>query len=181
MIRVLGAVLFGLISLGATVSASAASCPALLDHKLRTFDGREVNLCDYADRPVLVVNTASRCGFTLQFGKLQTMYEQYKDKGLMVIGFPSNDFRQELATSKEAGEFCLANYGVKFPMMELSSVKGAAANPLFRQLAKAAGEEPGWNFHKYLIAPGGKSVYSFSTRTEPDSKAVLGKLEPMLK
>ncbi|MCC7549115.1 MAG: glutathione peroxidase [Burkholderiales bacterium] len=181
MIRVLGVFLFGLISLAAAPSASAASCPALLDQKLRTFDGRELNPCDYADRALLVVNTASRCGFTPQFGKLQSLYTRYKDKGLMVIGFPSNDFRQELATSKEAGEFCLANYGVTFPMMELSSVKGAAAHPLFRQLAKATGEEPGWNFHKYLIAPGGKSVYSFSTRTEPDSAAILGKLEPMLK
>jgi len=181
MRRLLALFLFGLISLGAAAHASAASCPALLDHQMRTFDGRELNLCDFADRPVLVVNTASRCGFTPQFTKLQAMYQRYQDKGLVVIGFPSNDFRQELATSKEAGEFCLVNYGVKFPMMELSSVKGAAANPLFRQLAKATGEEPGWNFHKYLIAPGGKSVYSFSTRTEPDAGAIVGKLESMLK
>lgn len=179
--QIFGKLLFGLVALTLAASAFAASCPALLDHKVRTFDGKEVNLCDYAERPVLVVNTASRCGFTPQFTKLQAMYEQYKDRGLVVIGFPSNDFRQELATSKEAGEFCLVNYGVKFPLMELSSVKGAAANPLFRQLAKATGEEPGWNFHKYLIAPGAKSVYSFSTRTEPDAGAIVGKLEPMLK
>ncbi len=173
--------LLGLMSLVTAASVSAASCPALLDHRMRTFDGKEVNLCDYADRPILVVNTASRCGFTPQFGKLQTMYERYQGKGLMVIGFPSNDFRQELATSKEAGEFCLANYGVKFPMMELSSVRGESANPLFQGLAKATGEEPGWNFHKYLIAPGGTSVHSFSTRTEPDAAAIIGKLKPMLK
>jgi glutathione peroxidase len=153
----------------------------LLDHRVRSFDGREVDLCDYADRAVLVVNTASRCGFTPQFTKLQSMFEQYKDKGFIVLGFPSNDFRQELATSKEAGEFCLANYGVKFPMMELSSVKGDGANALFKGLAKATGEEPGWNFHKYLIAPGARGVYSFSTRTEPDSNAIVGKLKPMLK
>jgi len=169
------------VALSAVGSASAAACPALLDHRVRSFDGREVNLCDYADRAVLVVNTASRCGFTPQFSKLQSMFEQYKDKGFIVLGFPSNDFRQELATSKEAGEFCLANYGVKFPMMELSSVKGDGANALFKGLAKATGEEPGWNFHKYLIAPGARAVYSFSTRTEPDSNAIVGKLKPMLK
>lgn len=173
--------LFGLIVLTTAASVWAASCPALLDHRMRTFDGKEVDLCDYADRPVLVVNTASRCGFTPQFGKLQALYDQYQDKGLMVIGFPSNDFRQELATSREADEFCLVNYGVKFPMMELSSVRGQAANPLFRELVKATGEEPGWNFHKYLIAPGGKSVTSFSTRTEPDAAAITRKLAPMLK
>jgi glutathione peroxidase len=172
---------FFLVALGAAGSASAAACPALLDHRVSSFDGREVDLCDYADRAVLVVNTASRCGFTPQFSKLQTMFEQYKDKGFVVLGFPSNDFRQELATSKEAGEFCLTNYGVKFPMMELSSVKGDGANALFKGLAKATGEEPGWNFHKYLIAPGARNVYSFSTRTEPDSNAIVGKLKPMLK
>ena len=177
----LAKLLFGLVALTTAASVWAASCPALLDHRMRTFDGKEVDLCDYADRPVLVVNTASRCGFTRQFGKLQAMYEQYQDKGLLVIGFPSNDFRQELATSREAGEFCLANYGVKFPMMELSSVRGEAANPLFRELAKATGEEPDWNFHKYLIAPGGKSVTSFPTRTEPDAAAITRKLAPMLK
>ncbi len=179
--HVLERLMFALVALAWAGVASAASCPALMDHRMRTFDGREVNLCDYADRAVLVVNTASRCGFTPQFSKLQSMFEQYKDKGFVVLGFPSNDFRQELATSKEAGEFCLTNYGVKFPMMELSSVKGDGANALFKQLAQATGEEPGWNFHKYLIAPGGKSVYSFSTRTEPDSGAIAGKLKPMLK
>lgn len=162
-------------------SAFAVPCPALLDHRFKTVQGKEVNLCEFAQRPILVVNTASRCGFTPQFTKLQAMYQEYQAKGLMVLGFPSNDFRQELATNEEVDEFCLVNYGVTFPMMELSSVKGGSANPLFRQLAKATGTEPGWNFHKYLIAPGGTEVYSFSTRTEPDAAEVMAKLRLMMK
>jgi glutathione peroxidase len=130
---------------------------------------------------VLVVNTASRCGYTPQFSKLQAIYDQYKDKGLVVLGFPSNDFRQELATNKEVGEFCQVNYGVAFPMMEMSSVKGGSANAFFKELAGSTGVEPGWNFHKYLIAPGGKQVYSFSTRVEPDASELMSKLKPMLR
>lgn len=162
-------------------TALGAACPKLLDHRVRDLMGKEVDLCQYADRAVLVVNTASRCGYTPQFSKLQALYDQYKDKGLVVIGFPSNDFRQELASNQEVAQFCQVNYGVKFPMMEMSSVKGAAANPLYRDLAKTTGTEPGWNFHKYLIAPGGKEAYSFATRVEPDGGEVMGKLRTMLK
>jgi glutathione peroxidase len=161
--------------------ALAGACPTLLDHRFKTVQGADVDLCQYADRAILVVNTASRCGFTPQFTKLQGLYDQYKDKGLVVVGFPSNDFRQELASNKEVGEFCLTNYNVKFPMMEMSSVKGAGANPLFKQLAGRTGQQPGWNFHKYLISPGGKEVYSFATSTQPDAAEVMQKLKPMLK
>lgn len=159
----------------------AGTCPALLDRTFKTVQGQEVDLCDYSDRAILVVNTASRCGFTPQFSKLQALYDQYKDRGLVVIGFPSNDFRQELASNQEVGEFCLVNYGVKFPMLELSSVKGSGANALFKDLTKATGQAPGWNFHKYLIAPGGAAVYSFDTGTQPDAGEVMAKLKPMLR
>jgi glutathione peroxidase len=162
-------------------TAFGAACPDLLDHKFKTVMGKEVDLCQYSDRAILVVNTASRCGYTPQFSKLQALYDRYKDQGLVVIGFPSNDFRQELASNQEVGEFCQVNYGVEFPMMEMSSVKGGGANPLFKELARSTGVEPGWNFHKYLIAPGGKQVYSFATRVEPDAAEVMGKLKPMLK
>jgi len=164
-----------------STTAFAGACPALLDRTFKTVHGQDVNLCDYSDRAILVVNTASRCGFTPQFSKLQAMYDRYKDQGLVVIGFPSNDFRQELATNQEVGEFCVVNYGVKFPMVEKSSVKGPGANPLFKDLSRATGQEPGWNFHKYLIAPGGAAVYSFGTSTQPDANEVLAKLKPMLK
>jgi glutathione peroxidase len=161
--------------------AAAAECPSLLDHRYTTLQGGTVNLCDFADGPILVVNTASKCGFTPQFEKLEGMYKKYKDKGLMVVGFPSNDFRQELATNQEIGAFCLLTYDVQFPMIEKSAVTGEAAEPLYKQLREATGQSPTWNFHKYLIAPGAKQVYSFATRVEPDSPEIMGKLLPLLK
>jgi len=163
------------------VPAAASECPRLLDHKFRTLQGAEVNLCDYADRAILVVNTASKCGFTPQFAKLEDLYQKYKDRGLMVVGFPTNDFRQELATNKEIGEFCALTYQVDFPMIEKGSVVGADADPLFKQLTETTGQPPKWNFHKYLITPGAKRVYSFNTRVEPDAPEVMAKLTPLLK
>jgi glutathione peroxidase len=156
--------------------ASAKECPQLLNHEYRTLQGGVVNLCDYADRTILVVNTASKCGFTPQFAKLEEMYRTYKDKGLMVVGFPTNDFNQELATNKEIGEFCVLTYNVNFPMVEKSSVVGIAADPLLKQLTAATGQAPRWNFHKYVITPGAARVYSFNTRVEPDAPEIMDKL-----
>ena len=102
-------------------------------------------------------------------------------RGLVVLGFPSNDFNQELATNKEIAEFCKLTYFVEFPMIEKGSVTGPGANAFFKQLAVATGASPQWNFHKYLIAPDGKTVHSFGTRVEPDSREIMGKLVPMLK
>jgi glutathione peroxidase len=161
--------------------AVAAGCPPLLDHQYKTLQGGEINLCDFADRPILVVNTASKCGFTPQFEKLEGLYRDFRGKGLMVVGFPSNDFRQELATNQEIGEFCLLTYNVEFPMVEKSSVTGPGADPLYRQLREATGQPPKWNFHKYLILPGGKQVYSFATQVEPDAPEIMSKLRPLLK
>ena len=156
--------------------ASAKECPQLLNHQYTTLQGGKVNLCDYADRTILVVNTASKCGFTPQFAKLEEMYRKYKDRGLMVVGFPTNDFNQELATNKEIGEFCVLTYNVGFPMIEKSSVIGIAADPLFKQLSAATGQAPRWNFHKYVITPGAAQVYSFNTRVEPDAPEIMDKL-----
>jgi glutathione peroxidase len=161
--------------------AGAAECPRLLDHRYQSLQGGEVNLCDYADRAILVVNTASKCGFTPQFDKLEGLYRTYKDRGLMVVGFPSNDFNQEPGTNKEIAEFCRLTYSVGFPMIEKSAVTGPGASPFFKQLAEATGQAPRWNFHKYLIMPGGRQVYSFATRVEPDSPEIMGKLTPALK
>ena len=164
-----------------TPTTATAACPPLLDHKYKTLQGGEVNLCDYADRPILVVNTASKCGYTPQFEKLEGLYKKYKDKGLVVIGFPSNDFKQELATNKEIGDFCRLTYSIDFPMIEKSSVTGAAADPFYKQLTETTGQPPRWNFHKYLIMPGAKQVYSFNTKVEPDSAEIMSKLTPALK
>jgi len=126
------------------------------------------------------VNTASRCGFAPQFDKLEAMYSKYGQQGLLVIGFPSNDFKKELATNGEIAQFCKLTYKVKFPMSEPSSVAGAKANEFYKELAKSTGQEPQWNFHKYLISNDGKTVYSFATELEPDSSVIIDKITPML-
>ena len=161
--------------------AVSAACPPLLNEQMKTLEGKPLDLCQFEGKAILVVNTASTCGFTPQFDKLEGMYKQYQDRGLVVLGFPSNDFRQELASNQEVGDFCRMTYGVKFPMAEKSSVTGEAANPFFKRLADATLDPPTWNFHKYLIAPDGKTVYSFASGVAPDSEQVMSKLQPMLK
>jgi glutathione peroxidase len=122
--------------------AYAADCPPLLDRTITTLQGNKINLCDYSGKPILVVNTASKCGYTPQFEKLEALYSKYQKQGLLVIGFPSNDFRQELNSNGEIDKFCKLTYKVKFPMSEPSSVKGKQANPLFKALTQITGEEP---------------------------------------
>lgn len=162
-------------------AAPASACPELLNHRFNSLQGKPVNLCDYANRPILVVNTASKCGYTPQFEKLEALHKRYRARGLVVLGFPSNDFNQELSSNREIADFCRLTYFVEFPMIEKSAVRGAAADPFFRQLSAASGEAPQWNFHKYLIAPDGRTVYSFRSQVEPDSRDILGKLAAMLK
>ncbi len=161
--------------------AFAASCPPLLARTITTLQGDKIDLCQYAGKPILVVNTASKCGFTPQFEQLEGMYSKYKEQGLLVLGFPSNDFKQELSSNAEIAKFCKLTYSVKFPMSEPSSVKGKNANALFKELAKSAGMEPQWNFHKYLISTDGKTVYSFASAVEADSPEIMDKITQMLK
>ncbi|MEO8040792.1 MAG: glutathione peroxidase [Betaproteobacteria bacterium] len=167
--------------LGALAAGASAACPPLLDQQLKTLEGKPLDLCQFEGKAILVVNTASKCGYTPQFDQLEGMYKQYKERGLVVLGFPSNDFRQELASNKEVGDFCRMTYGVRFPMAEKSSVIGDAANPFFKRLAEATMDPPTWNFHKYLIAPDGKTVFSFPSGMAPDSAPVMTKLQTMLK
>jgi glutathione peroxidase len=173
--------LLGALLMVASVSAFADECPALLNHQFKTLQGQAINLCDYRGKPILVVNTASKCGFTPQFEKLEGLYSRYKDKGLLVIGFPSNDFKQELTSNSEIGSFCKLTYGVKFPMVAKGAVKGENANPFYKQLIAASGTEPQWNFHKYVISADGKTVHSFRSAVEPDDAAILKLIEPALK
>ena len=161
--------------------ALAQACSGVLNHSYTSLQGKPVNLCDFAGRPILVVNTASKCGYTPQFEKLEALHRRYQGRGLVVLGFPSNDFNQELATNQEIAQFCKLTYFVEFPMIEKGSVTGAGANPFFKQLAAATGSAPQWNFHKYLIAPDGKTVYSFDTQVEPDAREIMSRLQPMLK
>lgn len=156
------------------------NCNALYNHQLKTLSGESFNLCDHQDKPILVVNTASKCGFTPQFETLEKLYEDYKSQGLLVIGFPSNDFRQELKDDKKIGDFCKMTYGVKFPMMSKSAVRGKDVNPFYKQLIEATGTTPKWNFYKYVIAPNGEKVTAFSSITKPDSDKIMREIKPYL-
>ncbi len=174
----------GLIALGgASVQAAepAASCPALLQHSFpRLQDEKPQSLCQYRGKVLLVVNTASYCGFTGQYEGLEQLHARYRDQGLVVLGFPSNDFAQESGNNQQIAEFCANTYGVQFPMFAKSSVTGAQASPFFRQLAEATGQKPRWNFYKYLIGRDGKPVASYSSMTGPDSKDLLREIERQL-
>lgn len=168
--------LLSLISGGAL----ASDCPELLNFRTKSLQGEVVDFCQYAGKPLLVVNTASKCGFTPQFEKLEAMYRQYRDQGLTIVGFPSNDFFQELDSSKEIAEFCKLTYLVEFPMMQASSVRGSKANPFFKRLSEASGTTPKWNFYKYLIAPDGKTVRAYGSITKPDDPEIMGLIQQWL-
>jgi glutathione peroxidase len=162
-------------------SQAGEACPELLKHEFKRLpSGKAENLCQHQGKVILVVNTASRCGFTPQFDGLQKIYDTYKARGFVVLGFPSNDFNQELAEGQKIADFCRLNYGVDFPMFEKSSVKGANANAFYKGLIKASGAEPAWNFHKYLITRDGKTVLPMHSRIEPDSREMRTKIESML-
>ncbi|MEK0427750.1 MAG: hypothetical protein RL001_277 [Pseudomonadota bacterium] len=171
----------GLMMASAVVPAAANECPALLNHKFnRLQDDSPQNLCQYSGKVVLVVNTASYCGFTSQYEGLEKLYASYKDKGLVVLGFPSNDFSQEPGNNKEIADFCYNTYGVKFPMFAKTSVKGKEANALFAALIKAGAKAPSWNFNKYLIDREGKLVANYGSTTRPDEKTFVSALEKAL-
>lgn len=154
---------------------------SLFDHELRRLHSNElVNLRDHlAGHPLLVVNTASYCGFTRQFEGLEALHRHYKDAGLKVVGFPSNDFRQEAADESETAEVCFANYGVSFDMFSPIGVKGAGAHPIFRELARQS-DAPRWNFHKYVIDRTGRVTAAFPSRVEPDSAELRAAIERVL-
>ncbi|MDB5870778.1 MAG: putative glutathione peroxidase [Ramlibacter sp.] len=159
-------------------AAEAAACPATLQHQFpRLQDEKPQSLCQYAGKVLLVVNTASYCGFTPQYQGLEALHARYKDRGLVVLGFPSNDFEQEGGDNKQIADFCENTYGVKFPMFSKSSVRGAQANAFYKQLALATGRQPLWNFHKYLIARSGKVLASYTSLTTPEDTALLRDIE----
>jgi glutathione peroxidase len=159
---------------------AADACPSVLSHEVADLSGAKESLCDHAGKVVLIVNTASYCGYTPQYKGLQALAEKYKARGLVVLGFPSNDFgAQEPGSNREIAEFCDRTYAVKFPMFAKTSVQ-PGASPLYDDLAKATGERPKWNFHKYLVARDGRSVASFPSKVEPDSREFVAKVEELL-
>lgn len=161
----------------------AAAKPVLVDATFRPLAGKTpVNLRKaYGGQVLLVVNTASKCGFTPQFEALEKLHAKYRGKGFAVLGFPSGDFReQEFEDEKQIQEFCTLTYGVKFPMFQKTSVVGAKANPFHAQLARASGEAPKWNFHKYLVGRDGRLVASWGSRTKPDDAEIVAAIEKAL-
>ena len=175
--------LLWILALGFAAAPAMACNGKLLDQDFRPLASRDqVNLCEaYEGKVLLVVNTASKCGNTNQYDGLEKLYEEYSDRGLVILGFPSNDFMgQEPGTEEEIQEFCRLTYGVKFPMFEKTSVREGDAHPFYVDLAKAAGTYPTWNFHKYLIGRDGKVITEFSPRTQPYDNQLVAKLEQAL-
>lgn len=140
----------------------------------------EVDFCaEFGGRPMLIVNTASQCGFTGQFKGLEALHKRFGDR-LAIVGFPSNDFKQEYADSDKVADVCYVNYGVTFTMLEPSGVIGEGANPIFKLLAERSGQQPAWNFNKYLVSADGQTVSHFASRTKPDSPQLINAIESVL-
>ena len=176
--RLIGLLLFLLPGL----PVLAAECPPLLDEALPTLtDDKPESICRYQGKVLLVVNTASQCGYTPQYEGLEKLYKRYKDKGLVVLGFPSNDFGgQEPGSNKEIAKFCEANYGVSFPMFTKTAVAKGEVNPFYAKLAKTTGTAPAWNFHKYLVDRSGTRAQSFGTKVEPSDPKLVKEIERLL-
>jgi glutathione peroxidase len=163
-------------------ASAAEACPAFLNQQYRKLHSSDsVNLCALvAGKPLLIVNTASHCGYTPQFEGLQEAYEKYKARGLVVVGFTSDDFNQEAKDEAEAATMCFINYGVKFTMLAPQHVKGPDANAVFKELARQT-REPQWNFNKYLVTADGKVAHYFGSDVEPGSRQFGEAVEKLLK
>ena len=164
--------LFFLLVMGLAYSNLAtAACPDYLDVDMRLLHSdKTANICkDFGNKPLLIVNTASKCGFTPQFEGLEALHQEFKDDGLVVLGFPSDSFKQEINDEGKVAEVCYMNYGVTFTMFSTVPVRGNNAHPIFKALAEQAGA-PGWNFNKYLVDRDGKVIQHFGSRAQPDSE-----------
>lgn len=162
--------------------AATQSCPAWLDHEFRKLhSSQKVNLCQaYAGKPLLIVNTASHCGYTPQFKGLEAAWQKYKGRGLVVVGFASDDFNQEDADETKAAEICFLNNGVTFTMLAPTHVKGKQSNPVFQELARQT-KAPSWNFNKYLVSADGRVQQHLGSNVAPDSAEFAGAVEKLLK
>lgn len=172
-----------LLSAPVFAQASGSSCSPLLSHTfLRLQDEVPQNLCQYQGKVIMVVNTASYCGFTGQYDDLEKIYARYQKRGFVVLGFPSNDFgQQEPGTNQQIAEFCKNTYDVKFPMFTKSNVSGKNPNPLFKTLIEKTGTTPKWNFYKYLIDRNGNVVEAYSSLANPSGKTITNQIEKLLK
>jgi glutathione peroxidase len=160
---------------------AADACPGWMNQERRLLHSeKSKNLCAYSGRPMLVVNTASHCGFTKQFKELDALYREYQARGLAVVGFSSNDFRQEAGDEAEAAKVCYVNFGVSFDMYAPIVVSGDNADPVFKELARQGGGFPRWNFYKYLVDRNGVVVERFSSFAAPDGKDMRAAIEKVL-
>jgi glutathione peroxidase len=181
-VRALVAAAVGALGALSATAAPPAACPALLDRSFpRLQDEKPQDLCQYGGKVLVVVNTASYCGFTPQYKGLEALNERYGARGLVVLGFPTNDFgAQEPGSNKDIATFCENTFGVKFPMFAKTTVKGADVNPLFADLARRTGAAPGWNFHKYVIGRDGRTVHSYPSKVAPEDSAFVADIERLL-
>ncbi|XDA98088.1 glutathione peroxidase [Sulfitobacter sp. LCG007] len=162
------------------VFAAGMAVAGMPAQRFASIDGGTIDLGDWAGRPVLVVNTASRCGYTYQYQGLQDLYDRYRDRGLVVLAVPSDDFRQELGSAREVKDFCELTFGIDLPMTDITHVRGAKAHPFYRQLREEVGFVPSWNFNKILIAPDGRVVRTWGSGTKPMSREIVGAVEALL-
>ena len=169
-----------LLAAGLSLCLGASACPEYLQGEYRKLHSKQnVNLCELTEnKPVLIVNTASHCGFTSQFKEMEAVYERYKDKGLVVVGFASDDFKQEDDDEGKAATICYLNYGVTFTMLAPTHVRGKKANKVFKVLAKES-EAPSWNFNKYLVDKNGKLVAHFGSKVKPDDERITSAIESL--
>lgn len=172
--------LSALLAVPAIAQAEKPTVAALFNHQLPRLTGGTLDMAQYRGKALLVVNTASECGFTPQFKQLEALWRQYQGKGLVVLGFPSDDFHQELASDKDVASFCQGNFGVSFPMLSRVHVRGSQAHPLYQQLAALSGTTPKWNFYKYIVPANGGAVQAFSPLTKPDSADFVKALQAAL-
>jgi glutathione peroxidase len=165
-----------------TTASPRPECVALLHHTFNSLQtGAPQSLCQYAGKVLLIVNTASYCGYTPQYEGLEALYRKYRERGLVVLGFPSNDFgAQEPGSNKQVAEFCRTTYGVEFPMFEKTSVARLETQPLYAELAAKTGRVPHWNFHKYVVDRSGMRVLSFDSDVTPDSRDFVSLIEKLL-
>ena len=145
-----------------------------------SIDGGDLRLEDWRGQPVLVVNTASQCGFTYQYDGLQALYDQYRDKGLVVLAVPSDDFNQELGSAEEVKEFCEINFNLDLPMTDITHVRGPKAHPFYKAVRDATGFEPKWNFNKVLLNPDGEIVSAWGSAVKPQAPAITREIEKLL-
>ncbi len=169
-----------LMAAGVALAAGGPAAAQAPRFSFASIDGGRIDLAAWRGRPVLVVNTASRCGFTPQYDGMQALWEDYRDRGLMVLAVPSDDFRQELSSEAEVKEFCEVNFGLDFPMTEITHVRGRRAHPFYAWVAETAGFRPRWNFNKVLIGPDGAVAGTWGATTAPTSREIRGAIEAML-